>query len=325
MTEVYYPDLSHPSARALEFMVDGKPVTDRDRRQRRAHLHADERDPGVATHPHVRHRPRARDGADQSAVRVPGRRGPRRRDRVRPAALQRRRRRRRLDPGPRAARPRPPHRLRAGRPPEPHAHELGLQGPRGVDAARAHLRRAAARQRDPAGPHAPHRSRGAPGPHPRARVRPGRQPGARRRQGHARAGLGRHRRRLPGRLDHVPQHAVPDSRRRVAGHRCLRDEPVHAQGARGQGQPGRVRGQPEPAVGADALPPGAGGATSTTSPPRCSRRGTRPARTARWTSCSSSRTTTAGSRPTPAWTARATGRRPPKVRRRKVIDKTTPS
>src|SRR4029078_7255744 len=27
MTEVYYPDLSHPSARALEFMVDGKPVT----------------------------------------------------------------------------------------------------------------------------------------------------------------------------------------------------------------------------------------------------------------------------------------------------------
>ena len=27
MTEVYYPVLSHPSARALEFMVDGKPVT----------------------------------------------------------------------------------------------------------------------------------------------------------------------------------------------------------------------------------------------------------------------------------------------------------
>src|SRR6478735_6973017 len=27
LTEVYYPDLSHPSARALEFMVDGKPVT----------------------------------------------------------------------------------------------------------------------------------------------------------------------------------------------------------------------------------------------------------------------------------------------------------
>ena len=50
-------------------------------------------------------------------------------------------------PGPRAARPRPPHRLRAGRPTEPDAHELGLQGPRGVDAARAHLRRAAAGQR----------------------------------------------------------------------------------------------------------------------------------------------------------------------------------
>ena len=27
MTEVYYPDLSHPSARALEFMVDGQRVT----------------------------------------------------------------------------------------------------------------------------------------------------------------------------------------------------------------------------------------------------------------------------------------------------------
>ena len=158
MTEVYYPDLSHPSARALEFMVDGKPVTDRDRRQRRAHLHADERDPGVAAHPHVRHRPRARDGADQGALRVQGRRGAQRRDRVRPAALQRRQRRRRLEPRHGAARPRPPHRERAGRPPEPHAHELGLQGPRRVHAARAHLRRAAARQRHPAGAHAPHRA-----------------------------------------------------------------------------------------------------------------------------------------------------------------------
>src|SRR3954471_21817664 len=27
MTEVYYPDLSHPSARTLDFMVDGKTVT----------------------------------------------------------------------------------------------------------------------------------------------------------------------------------------------------------------------------------------------------------------------------------------------------------
>src|SRR4051812_34578294 len=27
MTEVYYPDLSHPSARSLEFMVDGRRVT----------------------------------------------------------------------------------------------------------------------------------------------------------------------------------------------------------------------------------------------------------------------------------------------------------
>ena len=27
LTELYYPDLSHPSARSLEFMVDGKLVT----------------------------------------------------------------------------------------------------------------------------------------------------------------------------------------------------------------------------------------------------------------------------------------------------------
>ena len=27
MTEVYYPDLAHPSARELTFMVDGKAVT----------------------------------------------------------------------------------------------------------------------------------------------------------------------------------------------------------------------------------------------------------------------------------------------------------
>src|SRR3954462_14570187 len=27
LTELYYPDLSHPSARSLDFMVDGHPVT----------------------------------------------------------------------------------------------------------------------------------------------------------------------------------------------------------------------------------------------------------------------------------------------------------
>ena len=41
MTEVYYPDLSHPSARSLEFMVDGRRVTTGTVTQRSAHLHAD--------------------------------------------------------------------------------------------------------------------------------------------------------------------------------------------------------------------------------------------------------------------------------------------
>ena len=36
LTEVYYPDLSHPSARSLEFMVDGRRVDDgRGRRRTR--------------------------------------------------------------------------------------------------------------------------------------------------------------------------------------------------------------------------------------------------------------------------------------------------
>ena len=41
MTEIHYPDLSHPSARHLAFMVDGKRVTTGTVTQRHADLHAD--------------------------------------------------------------------------------------------------------------------------------------------------------------------------------------------------------------------------------------------------------------------------------------------
>ena len=41
LTELYYPDLSHPSARSLEFMVDGKRVTTGAVDAGHADLHAD--------------------------------------------------------------------------------------------------------------------------------------------------------------------------------------------------------------------------------------------------------------------------------------------
>ena len=160
MTEVYYPDLSHPSARALEFMVDGKPVTggtvandaltytqtSETRAWRLIRTYVT--DPERAT-VLIKVRFESRDGEDHDVeIEFDPQLYNDGDDDVG------------WTPRPRAARPRPPHRLRAGRPPEPHAHELGLQGPRGVDAARAHLRRAAARQRHPAGPYAPHRPRG---------------------------------------------------------------------------------------------------------------------------------------------------------------------
>ena len=161
MTEVYYPDLSHPSARALEFMVDGKPVTSgtvandaltytqtsetRAWRLIRTYV----TDPERAT-VLIKVRFESKDGEEHSVEiefdpqlyndgndDVGWSRGTAllAHDRHIASALV--------------------------ATPEPHAHELGLQGPRRVDAARAHLRRAAARQRDPAGAYAPHRPRRA--------------------------------------------------------------------------------------------------------------------------------------------------------------------
>ena len=112
----------------------------------------------------------------------------------------------------------------------------------------------------------------------------------------------------------IPAAALP-----VARH--LRDEPARAQGPRGQGQPGRVRRQPEHAVGLGraedrrgqpaqrARTTSSGRATSTRSPRRCSRPATRTAPTARSTSCSTnSSATTARSRRTPRSTGSASGR-----------------
>ena len=71
----------------------------------------------LAAHPHLHDRPRALGGPDQGPLRVARRQGPRPRAGVRPAALQRRLRRRRLDARPRAALSHDqPDRLRAASP-----------------------------------------------------------------------------------------------------------------------------------------------------------------------------------------------------------------
>ena len=147
-------------------------------------------------------------------------RRPRRRDRLRPAALQRRQRRRRLDARARAALARQPDRLGARRPPRAHPHQLGLQGPHGRP-ARAHLRRAAARQRRPAGPHPPDRARHAPRPDAGDRVRHGRHGGAAGRRRLARRRLRRRRLRLQGRLGRST--ATSSSRRPAAAVPLLAD------------------------------------------------------------------------------------------------------
>ena len=174
----------------------------------------------------------------------------RRRARVRPAALQRRHRRRRLDARARAARARQPDRQRARRATRAHAHELGLHGPHGRPPG-AHLRRAAARQRRPAGPHPPDRSRPAPGPGARRSASPRSAPTALRRR--RRLARRRVRRRSPpttrpggsqyrNQLKPIPAAAVPVTER-------VRDLAARPQGPRGQGQPGRVRRLAEHAVG----------------------------------------------------------------------------
>ena len=160
MTEVYYPDLSHPSARSLEFMVDGRRVTtgtvtqqslvytqtsstskwrlvrtyvtDPERatvliRVRFESLDGKDHDLELAYDPQLYN-----DGSDD----VGWTRGNAllAHDRKVASALVAR--------------------------PVADPHELGLQGPRRPP-ARAHLRRAAARQRRPAGAHAADRPRRA--------------------------------------------------------------------------------------------------------------------------------------------------------------------
>ena len=104
MTEVYYPDLAHPSARELTFMVDGKPVTcgtvtndtliytqtsERAKHWRLIRTYVT--DPERAT-VLVKVRFDSLDGDDHDLELA-----------YRPAALQRRQRRRRVDARPRAA------------------------------------------------------------------------------------------------------------------------------------------------------------------------------------------------------------------------------
>ena len=316
MTEVYYPDLSHPSARELEFMVDGKPVTtgtvtndtltytqtsetrawrlirtyvtDPERatvliKVRFESLDGEDHDVEIAYDPQLYN-----DGTDD----VGWTRGHAllAHDRHIASAL--------------VARP---------------ALTRTSSGYKGHDErpARAHLRRAAARQRRPAGPHAPDRPRQAPRPDARARLRPGRHRRRSRSPSDSLdARLRRDRRRLQAGLGRLPHHAVPDPGRRAAGRRRLRDEPARAQGARGQGQPGRVRRQPEHAVGLGRAAIDRQPALGAVSP----RLGARPlpdrhraagggrqgsARTARSTSSSTtSSSTTARSRRTPRSTAR---------------------
>ena len=153
MTEVHYPDLSHPSARSLEFMVDGRRVTtgtvtqqslvytqtsstskwrlvrtyvtDPERatvliRVRFESLDGEDHDLEIAYDPQLYN-----DGSDDVGW-------------TRGHAL---------------LAPRPQDRERARRPPVAHPHELGLRRPRRPP-ARAHLRRAPARQRRAAGAHA---------------------------------------------------------------------------------------------------------------------------------------------------------------------------
>ena len=248
MTEVHYPDLSHPSARHLAFMVDGKRVTT-----------------GTVTQRHARptrRPPRASDwrlirtyttDPERSVVLI----------RVRFEALDGEDHDLELEYDPQLYNdgsddvgwtrghallsPRQPDRLRAARPALADPHELGLQGP-DREPARAHLRRAAPRQRRPAGPHAPQRPR-AQGHDAGARLRHARLGGARRRDRLARRRLRGRRQRLQGGLDRVPQPAQADPGRGAAGRRRLRDLAAGPEGPRGQGQPGRVRRLAEHALG----------------------------------------------------------------------------
>ena len=288
MTEVYYPDLSHPSARALTFMVDGKPVTTGTSpttrwptRRRRGPgwrlIRTYVTDPERAT-VLIKVRFDSRDGEDHDLELA-------------------------FDPqlyndgsddvgwtrGTRCSRT-TPHRLRARRPTGADAHELRLQGPRRAP-ARAHLRRAAARQRRPAGPHPPTGGPGEARPDARHLLRPGRLAGAGGRRQPLDAGFDQSP-RATSRAGSTTAPTCSRSPRRAPVRLRLRDQPARPEGPRGQEQPGRVRRQPEHAVGLGraedrprqpAQPPYhlVWARDPTRSPPPCWRPATRPRATAR--------------------------------------------
>ncbi len=272
LAEVFYPGLAHPVDPGAG--VHGRrPARHRARRSRptgsptRTRARPTTGGSSAPTSP-----TRARHGAGQGPVRGARRRRPRPRDRVRPAALRRRGRRRRLDPRPRLLAHDAHIASRARRRPSLTRTSSGYKGRERGHAAGAHLRRAAARQRRPAGPHPPHGPRGAADLVLALALRPRRQPALATAEAPLDSGLGRDRRRLPPGLAGLSEHAPADSRRGPADLRRLRDEPARAEGPRGQGRPGRVHHQP-PATSATS----SGRGTSTTSPRACSPRGTRAA------------------------------------------------
>ena len=231
-------------------MVDGRRVTTgtvtqrhaRPTRRRRA------REAGGSSRTYV-DRPRAGDGADQGPLRLARRRGPRRRDRVRPAALQRRLRRRRLDARPRAAR---------------HDRHIAQRARRPARRSRARARATRATTSDLL-------------EHTYDALRPGNvvQQAHTRLTGRAdhrdltlalgfaqRAsqalavahdslddGFDARRRRLQAGLGRLPRAAARSRPRRCPSPAAYETLAARAQGPRGQGQPGRVRRLPEHAVG----------------------------------------------------------------------------
>ena len=286
LSELYYPDLSHPSARSLDFMVDGRRVATGAVTQDTLTYTQTSSTSKWRLDPHLRDRPGALGRAGQGPLRVARRRRPRRRGRVRPAALQRRLRRRRLDARARAALARQPDRLGARRPPGADPHELGLQGPHGRP-ARAHLRRAAARQRRPAGPHAPDRARRAPRPDAGDRLRHGRHRRAGGRHRLARRRLRGRRVRLQGRLGRSTatsssrrprprSRCWPNTRRRCSSSRPTRTRTTRARSWRRRACRGAGAScGSTPTTRARRPTTSSGRATSTRSPPRCWPRATR--------------------------------------------------
>ena len=176
--------------------------------------------------------------------------------------------------------------------------------------ARAHLRRAPARQRRPAGAHAPDRPRRAARHDARARLRGAR---AARRSTAAQASLDarlrRDRRRLREGLAATTARSCcrsrprrcrspPPTRRRCSCSRRTRTRTTAGAFVASPSMPGAgASSRSTRTTRARARTTSSGRATSTRSPPRCSRRATRPPPTARSTSCSSKQQLEDGSFP----------------------------